>query len=188
MRIRDTHNTYGWISIVLHWLAAAVIFILWFLGDSSGAMDSDVDRINMIRLHVSIAVCAYILLLARIIWRLIAGHPRLAEQSRAEHWVSNTAQYLMLLGIAFMLISGPLTIWSGGHEIQVFDWFSIPSPIREYEILNEISSVVHGVTATLIIIIAMLHICGAFMHLMFRDDDLFIRMLVPKETKSGTDE
>ena len=33
-RFADTSISYGWVSIVLHWLTATVVIALWFLGQS----------------------------------------------------------------------------------------------------------------------------------------------------------
>jgi len=39
---------------------------------------------------------------------------------------------------------------------------------------------VHGVTARMLIIATVMHFCAAMYHLMFCDDDIFLRILSPK--------
>ena len=68
MRTRDTRTGYGWISIALHWLTAIVILTLWFIG-SSIQSDLATGSTSTLRLHTSIAITAYVLLWARVIWR-----------------------------------------------------------------------------------------------------------------------
>ena len=181
MRLKDQKNSYGWVSIATHWLVATIIFTLWFIGDSISFFDSRAERGQQRLLHISLAVCAYGFLWFRIGWRFFSKHPRLDGQGRLDHWIANTAHYLMLAAVALMLISGPLIVWSRGTPIHVFDWFSIASPIGSNLPLNEFCEKVHSISANTLLVIVLLHISGAFKHLMFSDNEIFLRMLVPKK-------
>ena len=81
MRILDTRTGYGWISIALHWLTAIVILTLWFIG-SSIQSDLATGSTSTLRLHTSIAITAYVLLWARVIWRFKFGHPDATPEQR----------------------------------------------------------------------------------------------------------
>src|SRR5262245_28808967 len=72
-RVHDAQQGYGWASIVLHWLAAAVIVTLWFIGNSISIAGPRTH--NVIALHTSLALCAYPLLWGRVLWRWRSGHP-----------------------------------------------------------------------------------------------------------------
>ena len=73
MRTTDTRTGYGWVSIALHWTTAIIVLTLWFVGSS---IQSDPGtQESTLRLHTSIAITAYLLLWARVIWRLKIGHP-----------------------------------------------------------------------------------------------------------------
>ena len=91
----------------------------------------------------------------------------------------------MLLAVVLMLISGPLIVWSGGNSIHVFDWFSIGSPIGSNSVLNEFLEKVHAVSANTLLVVVLLHVSGAFMHMMFSDNEIFLRMLAPKKHASN---
>ena len=81
MRIFDTRTGYGWISIALHWLTAIAILTIWFIG-SSIQSDLATGSFETLRLHTSIAITAYVLLWARIIWRFRQGHPDALPEQR----------------------------------------------------------------------------------------------------------
>ena len=181
MQLKDQKNSYGWVSIAMHWLVATLIFTLWFTGDSISFFETRTERGNQRLLHMSIAVCAYGFIWFRIGWRLFSKHPSLDGQSRLDHWIANTAHYLMLVAIALMLISGPLMIWSRGNPIPVFDWFSIPSPMGTNSALSDFAEEIHAFSANTLLIVILLHISGAFKHLMFSDNEVFLRILVPKK-------
>lgn len=179
MQLRDTPNSYGWISIVFHWIVAITVITLWFIGDSISALDSSGQRNVYRELHVSLAACAYLFLWFRIGWRLRSGHPKLDGQGPIDHIVANLAHYILLTAIALMLLTGPLLVWSSGASIDVFDWFSIPSPIGFSIGLYQFSHRVHSISGLVILFVALAHMAGAFKHLMFNDDEIFLRMLMP---------
>jgi cytochrome b561 len=178
----DTKSAYGWLSILLHWLVAGIIMTLWGIGDwMQGIPEGEPN--TLVDLHISIAASAWLLIWLRIIWRLKSAHPRLAGQSNFTHTSAKLLHFFLLIAIAGMLLSGPAMVWSAGYPIEVFGWFSIASPIAENSWLNETAGVVHGLCANIVVVVVLLHICGAFKHLMFNDDETFIRMLVPPADK-----
>ncbi len=140
------------------------------------------DNQSLVGLHISIASSVWLLVWARIVWRFKSSHPVLDGQNRFTHFVGKSLHYGLLCAIALMLISGPSMVWSAGLPIKVFSWFSLPSPLGVVPWLNQLASQVHGFCANVIVVLVLVHISGAFKHLMFNDDDTFVRMLVtPKE-------
>lgn len=83
-----------------------------------------------------------------------------------------------------MLITGPMLVWSGGGVIQVFDWFSIPSPMGVNIWLYQWAHRIHSICANTIMLVVLVHMSGAFKHLMFNDDEIFLRMLMPLKKKA----
>jgi len=74
VRLQDTSHGYGWISIALHWLTAAIVLTMWIVGTMSQVASHE-DYPALVRLHSTIGVTAYVLLWARIAWRFKIGHP-----------------------------------------------------------------------------------------------------------------
>lgn len=133
------------------------------------------------QMHVSIALSFYLILIFRIVWRLRSGHPRLEGQGNVTHWLGKIAHYSMLVLIILMLISGPLKIWSLGGTLAIFSSIYIPSPIGYVPWLSTFSTKVHLYAGTALIIIVTIHLCSAMKHLMFHDDETFIRILMPRK-------
>ena len=178
MRTRDTRTGYGWISIALHWLTAIVILTLWFIG-SSITDDLSAGSTAQLRLHTSIAVTAYVLLWARVIWRFKFKHPAaMPEQKGIFYEIGKYTHYLILLAVAGMLLSGPLMVWSRGEPIYVFDWFTIPGP---YGMDMDLFALLHGIhvwCSRIIIVGTVLHLGGVYKHAAFNQDGTFSKMLV----------
>ena len=179
--LKDKRNSYGWFSIVLHWLTAMWVIALWFLGNSSQSLDSS-DYSVWSQWHVSIGVSGIALIVLRIWWRLRSGHPRIKGHSDSLHHTAKLAHYVLLVAITIMIISGPLIPWSIGAPLILFGSVVIPSPFSlGIGIAAEIRQI-HFWTSTIIIIISTLHIFGAFKHMMFNHDETFIRILLPRDS------
>lgn len=174
----DSLSTYGWPSIVLHWLTAAVIIALWFIGKSIGTVPAEAMDSRR-SLHVSIAMTAWLILAFRIAWRIRSRHPHVRGQSLRIHRIARTTHYTMLALLALMLLSGPFLAWSGGQPISVFGVVSLPSPVGASESVRTIAGTVHGNAALLLFLLTIVHIGGALKHLMFHSDDTIVRMIWP---------
>jgi cytochrome b561 len=178
MRTRDTRTGYGWISIALHWLTAILILAIWFIGSS---IQSDVaaGSTDTLRLHTSIAICAYVLLWARIVWRFKQGHPDATPEQRGVFYqIGKYTHYVSLAAVAAMLISGPLMVWSRGEAIFVFDWFTIPAPYGMNMELYTFLHAIHVWGSRIIIVGTLLHLGGVYKHAAFNQDGTFGKMLV----------
>ena len=161
--LQDQPNSFGWISICLHWLTAIVITALWILGKSiefQAAEAIDARR----SLHITIGLIAWLLLAGRIVWRLRNAHPRATGQSALTHKLARLAHYLMLGLLALMLFSGPLLAWS----------FSGQSA------LAALMHTIHATTANLLALLVLLHVLAALKHLMFNDDETIARIFIPR--------
>jgi cytochrome b561 len=178
MRTSDTRTGYGWISIALHWLTAIVVLTIWFIGSS---IQTDVANGSTatLRLHTSIAITAYALLWARIVWRFVKGHPGpMREQTGLFYTLGKYTHYVLLVAIAAMLVSGPIMVWSRGAAIDVFDWFTIPGPFGTNMSLFTAMHAVHVWCSRIIIVGTLLHLGGVYKHAAFNQDGTFGKMLV----------
>ena len=175
-RMRDTRAGYGWVSIALHWLGALVVLTLWFIGSSIGSAGAQsTQRLN---LHTSIALCAYALVWARVIWRFRVGHPQpLPAQRGIGFAIGRLVHLSLLVVIAAMLVTGPLTAWLRGDAIQVFG-LVVASPFGAHVDAADFMHRCHVWGANAILIGTLLHIGGTLKHVAFDKDGTLERMLV----------
>ena len=159
----DKADSFGWISILLHWITAITIIVLWFLGKSiEFQADDAVDDRRW--LHITIGLIAWLPLAARIGWRLWSGHPRAQGQTAGVHRLAQIAHYLMLVMLGLMILSGPVLAWT----------------LTEGGALARFAHQVHEITANLLLALILLHILAALKHLMFHSDETIARIFVPK--------
>ena len=129
-QLYDARAGYGWLSIRLHWAAAIAVIMLWFIGNQMTAANTSADEYGiLVRVHTSVAVTIYALLLYRVFRRLHIGFPgRSADQTRPLFRLARVVHYALLFCILMMLFSGPLAVWSGGDAIGFFGFSKIASP------------------------------------------------------------
>lgn len=161
----DRPDSFGWMSIGFHWASAIIIILLWFIGKSIEFQPEDAVEARRI-LHVTIGLMAWLPLMVRILWRVISKHPQARGQTRLAHTLARYAHNLMLLMLAVMLISGPVTAatLSGNSEMA------------------RTALLIHASTAGLLMVMILLHIAAALKHLMFSDDDTIARIFVPRKS------
>ena len=181
MRWRDTPIGYGWVSIGLHWLTAALVLVMLFVGNS---IPSDKGfNLDKLRLHTSLAFVSYTALWFRIWWRFKDGHPGpLARQNRTYFAIGKALHFLLLIALAAMLASGPVMAWTGGYPIQVFSLFTVPSPLPLSPAIFDFSRKIHIAAATTLALGVALHICGSAKHFFIDNDGAIDRMLIAAGT------
>lgn len=173
----DSAEGYGWTSIVLHWVAAVLIFVLIFVGDSISASAADARR-----LHMTIAISGSLVLLGRVWWRLSAGHPpRPAGHGRFSYALGSAIHYLMLAAIALMFVTGPTAALTSGAGIAFLD-IQIGRAAQANELIYRVAARLHGLGAALLIITVSLHVAGVLKHMFIDQDGTFDRIMVPQKT------
>jgi cytochrome b561 len=187
MRVSDTSNGYGWISIALHWLAAAIVLTMFVVGTMSQGGTRE-EHLGLVQLHTTIGMTAYLLLWGRIIWRFAVGHPGpLPKQGVAFFTIGKYFHFVFLIAIAVMLVSGPLMVWSGGDAIRVFA-FSIPSPLAlvqsgKFPGVQHVLRSVHGYTASFILAAMVLHVLAVFKHTVLNRDGTFDKIMIAADDR-----
>jgi cytochrome b561 len=179
MRLGDTPAGYGWISILLHWLTAIAIIVLLFAG-SSIASEDPLERAAALNFHTSVGVSCYVLLWARIVWRILVGHPGPNPKQQGLFFeMGKWTHYILLIALAGMLVSGPMMAWASGTDIVVFDWFEIPAASEPAFAMRDTLHIVHRSCAIVIFIGIVLHLGGVYKHTAFNHDGTFVRIILP---------
>lgn len=187
MRLRDTADGYGWISILLHWVTAIVILYLLYLGSTIGSLEGEF-RTAAVDRHTSVAMAAYALLLLRVVWRFVAHHPGPTEAQRGWAFtLGKWTHYAMVAAIAIMLVSGPLMQRAYGREIRVFDWFSVPAPAEPSFGLASFLHAIHSLSALFLFLAIVLHIGGVYKHTAFNQDGTLAKIIIPGRQSGAKD-
>jgi cytochrome b561 len=174
---------YGWLSIMLHWLAAIAVIAMLVTGFRAGLAGDAGDRAARSMLmgwHISIGASFALILLARVFASYAQPRPTPHEQAPVLQFLSSATHQVLLFAILLQVISGPLAVWSGGRPINVFGLFAIPGPFAERnQGVHEIAELLHGIGRWAIVGALTLHVLGALKHVMIDRDGVLRRMLAP---------
>ncbi|MEW5888228.1 MAG: cytochrome b/b6 domain-containing protein [Pseudomonadota bacterium] len=171
MKLTDTPEAYGPVSRINHWAGAALILALLGIGLYFHEMPRGDTRLFWLKLHVALGALAFPLLAFRLAWRAATPAPP-PPRALARH-----THRLLLALIAVLILSGPLTVWSGGRAIDMFGVVALPSPMGKAEGLHALLEKIHAAASRLLLVLVALHVAAALKHALIDRDDALGRML-----------
>ncbi|MBC3335537.1 cytochrome b [Pseudomonas [fluorescens] ATCC 17400] len=179
MQLRNTSTRYGWVSIVIHWSVALVVFGLFGLGLWMVGLDYySMWRKDAPDLHKSIGITLFAVMLVRIVWRLLSPPPpALASYSRMTRIGAAFGHAFLYLGLFAVMIAGYLISTADGVGIPVFGLFEIPAVVSGLPDQADVAGLVHLYLAWVLVVFAGLHGVAAFKHHFIDRDATLVRML-----------
>lgn len=179
MQLRNSPARYGWVSIVLHWGVALVVFGLFALGLWMVGVDYySAWRKDAPDLHKSIGITLFAVMLVRIVWRLVSPPPPpLASYSRMTRIGAAFGHAFLYLGLFAVMIAGYLISTADGVGIPVFGLFEIPAVVSGLPDQADTAGVVHLYLAWVLVVFAGLHGVAALKDHFIDRDVTLTRML-----------
>lgn len=173
---------YTTVAIVLHWLLALVIVLMFVLGVYMTDLPFSPQRLKLYNWHKWAGVTFLLLSALRLVWRLLHRPPALAQaitqampawQATAHH-----ATHHLLYALFFVV---PLLGWAyssaAGFPIVWFGQIALPDLLPADKALAEIIKPLHKLSALALIGLAGLHMAAALKHQWIDRDGLLLRML-----------
>lgn len=182
--LTDNNRSYGWLTILMHWLAAVLVIGLFAVGFymvDLGYYDEGYHKLP--RLHVSFGLLLAFLMLLRVGWRVInRGKPKpLPTHSKRVRLLAAGMKYVLYLLIFTMIVTGYLVTTAKGDPARMFDVLAIPATLQLSADGVDIAGEVHRISGWLIVILAALHAAAALMHHFVIRDQTLRRMLKPQK-------
>lgn len=178
MPLKNTHERWGGVSQVLHWLVAILILAMAWLGLTMGDLPNGPDKIATYALHKSLGLCILALVLLRLLWRLYAGAP--APVAGTPRWqsriagVTHVALYVLLLALP---LSGWLLNSAAGFPLQWFGLFNLPALAGRDDAMHALAVQMHELLFWALAGLVVLHAAAALHHHLFLGDATLARML-----------
>ena len=181
----NSEKGYGWVAVLLHWIVAVGFITLYFLGEAYEHAKADnlprEEVLAAIRLHISFGAVFFLFFAVRVVSHFKQKKPEALGGPAPLNLLAKIIQWSFLAVIVAQIITGPLAVWSGGRDIGVFDWFSIPTPFDgKIEWLHELCEVIHVFAPSLFWPLLILHVAGALKHLVIDRDGTVKRMIIPR--------
>jgi cytochrome b561 len=176
--LKNSDKSYGWISIVVHWLMAIVILFVFGLGLYMVNLTYyDAWYKGSLALHKSLGMALLILLAFRMFWRVINSKP---AELAGPKWQQISASLMhrgLYLIMLLLLVSGYLISTADGAAIVVFDLFNAPALPWSVENQEDIAGEIHLVLSWLLVAMVTVHALAALKHHFINKDSGLTRML-----------
>lgn len=186
MKLRNGPRHYGLVSILLHWIMAALILGLFALGLYMVELGYYHPWYHKAPdLHRSLGILVALLLGPRWLWRLLNPQPGIEGEPwerRAALWVHRSF-YLL---IAATVAAGYLITTANGQGVPVFSLFEIPATLYGFDNQEDLAGVAHEWLAYLLIALVSLHTLAALKHHFVDRDSTLRRMLRPGGSRSSS--
>jgi cytochrome b561 len=177
--MKNSTNHYGWITIILHWLATVVVIGLFGLGFWMVELGYyDAWRKEGPELHQSIGLTLFALMLLRVIWRAVEVQPKpLGSYKNYEIVAAHLMHILLYILIFMIMISGYLISTADGRGIDYFQLFVVPGFGSMIDNQEDLAGLFHQYGAYTMIAMVVLHALAAFKHHFINKDLTLLRMI-----------
>lgn len=180
--IKNTEQSYGIVSILLHWLMAIAIIGTFILGLWMVELDYYSEWYKSAPdFHRSIGIFIFIVLIFRFIWRLINVVPK-AEPNLKKWEVksSHFVHFLIYLLVVVIVITGYLISTADGRSVDVFGLFEVPATITSITDQADRAGDLHYYLGVFLMVLASIHALAALKHHFIDKDKTLSRMLGKK--------
>ncbi|HPE47371.1 MAG TPA: cytochrome b/b6 domain-containing protein [Hyphomonas sp.] len=171
-------SRYTTVAILLHWIMAALILFMIWLGWN---MEDNVERFQ---LHKSIGITILVLTVARVLWRWINPPPPLpAEIPPRDKMLAELVQRGFYALMVLLPLLGWFLVSTAKKEVPtllfgVVRWPHLPfTASLRGGTLHEVAEFLHSKGAWVMIILLALHVAGAVKHEISAEEGVLKRML-----------
>lgn len=161
---------------LLHWLMAALILIMLFIGVVMVSISS-AERQTLIAMHKTIGVLIFALGIARLTLRFVSPPPTApADEPR---WRKRIAEATHIAFYALM-IAMPLFGWAmqsaAGYPVAIFGGLHLPTIVPQNGELHAVLRAAHRIGAYVLYGLFLLHLSATLFHTFVIEDGALRRM------------
>ncbi len=114
--------------------------------------------------HKSVGITIFVLAIARLVWRVRQGVPRALPMPEWQFIASQISHWSMYALIFLLPITGWLTSSASAESVSWFNVVPLPDLVAPDPDLEEKLEEIHELHATLLFVIAAIHIAAAIRH------------------------
>ncbi|HEA25682.1 MAG TPA: cytochrome b [Ectothiorhodospiraceae bacterium] len=176
MELQMTALRYNNLSVILHWVVAAMLILALFMGITSleQLSNSDPEKIGALRGHMIIGFLITAFMIVRLIAKLKSVNPpHMTTGSALQNKIGVSVHNILYLLVIVMGLSGlGIAILAGIPDVILgVEGATLPETFDEL-----LPRSVHGAVAKLLILLVSLHVIAALYHQIFLKDNIMARM------------
>ena len=185
MSMANNPTQFTLLSRILHWLMAAMLLAMLFVGVSMVASLGNYHR--LVAIHRPLGIMILILAAIRLVNRMVTTLPPFPPtMSRRERFLASVSERLLYT----LMFALPLVGWgmlSAGHyPIVMFGPVHLPPILAPNPTLNAILRKTHTLLAYLLFLTFLAHLCAVLFHTLIKRDRLLDRMAFwPNQTHNS---
>lgn len=179
MRIKNSVETFGLITRLLHWtIGLAIMFLIglgWYMVDLTYY---DKWYNSSLTWHKSLGMIVLGLALLKCGWQIYTPLP--GPSGALKPWEKSAARFMHRVLLAMMLlipVTGYLISTSDGKAVTIFDWINIPALLSKNTELRDLAIELHFYLAYGTAMLLIGHIGAALKHQFINKDGTLTRML-----------
>ena len=180
------NTRYTTTAIVLHWLMALLLFVVFPLGLYMHDLKLSPAKLQLYSYHKWIGITLLLLALLRILWRITHTPPPLpVTMPRWQLLGSGAVHQLFYLLMLAVPLSGWLMSSAKGVQTVWFGILPLPDLLEKDKALGNLLSSVHESLNYLLLLLVVAHIAAALKHRYVDRDEVMARMLPGKSSKGN---
>jgi len=162
-------------SILLHWITAGLVILLWGIAQVIDFFPRGMPRITVRSLHILLGVTLGVVILLRMAWRASSGWRLPLAAPGFIGYGAKLVHYGLYLLVVATVALGIANVWVRGDSI--FGLLTVPKLAPGDQVLKETVEDLHGWFANAVLILAALHAAAALVHHFALRDSVLRRML-----------
>ncbi|MCB1757410.1 MAG: cytochrome b [Gammaproteobacteria bacterium] len=175
--LRNTSESFGLVSRILHWLVFVLLVMVTIGGLQLDDLPQGPEKLDTVLTHKSVGVLILALMLLRLVWRLANPKPQPLTDDPKNARISGLVQMLLFLLLIVQPVLGVLMSQAGGHPVSPFGLFELPALVGENKELGKTLHGIHGRLWLVIFGILLIHIAGSLKQHFIHKNRTLVRMI-----------
>jgi cytochrome b561 len=180
MQMRNSSSAWGWLSILLHWLAASLIIFLLVHGWWMTHMTARADRVANYSWHAAVGYDVLVLIVLRLLWRWMNPVPELPRDLTRWERIAASASHFSLYVLMFVATLSGWALAGTGRRSYTQDAFGLNFPLiyqSQDPFMHGLLEDTHKILAYALGALVVVHLLAALRHHFIKRNDILKRMV-----------
>ncbi|MGO4576464.1 cytochrome b [Cupriavidus sp. 2TAF22] len=178
MQYKDTGLRFSRITIFIHWLIAAAVALMVWLGLSASQLENGPEKAEILRVHGGVGALVLVVSIYRLWARLTSYHPLpLGSPNPIEVIIGRSVAVGLALATVLLPLDGWLAMSAAGEVITLPGGIVLPALTGPNAEVAYVAKLLHKIGVYAFLAGLALHIFGAVKHHFVLRNDTLKRML-----------